>query len=138
MQRSETIGERRARRSREIAHEAIEGDRLGGGVGVRAAHVGDVLGGEADHDVGRVDVEVGQLVTSVHRSFDAELGDGVAGAPAHRHALDHVRPRGRDAELGGAGFEECAGHDRAGGVAGAEEHDVERLGGRHASPPVTV
>src|SRR5262249_53347796 len=92
----------------------------------------------ANDDVGGVDVEVGELVAAVHRLLDAELGDGVAGAPAHRHAFDHVGPRRDDSHVGRAVLQQRARHHGSGGVPGAEEHDLQRLGDRYASKPVTV
>ena len=61
---------------------------------MHAAHPRDVLPGERDHEVGVVELGDRGLAAAVVGTGMSSESDGIAGAPAHRHALDHVGARG--------------------------------------------
>jgi hypothetical protein len=90
-----------------------------------APHVGDVLGGQTDHDISGADVSVIELVAAMHGPLRPELGNRIARAPAHRHAFHDVCPRRRDPQSGHSVLQERARHHRTGRVTSAEKDDVE-------------
>ena len=68
----------------------------GAALRMHAPHPRHVLARQRDHEVGGVELLRRGLAAAVIGDRQAERRDGVARAPAHRHALDHVRSRGRD------------------------------------------
>ena len=58
-----------------------------------------MLARESDHEVGGADVGRAKLAAAMARRRHLESGERLAGTPAHRHALDHVRAGGRDLDV---------------------------------------
>ncbi|HZP31478.1 MAG TPA: hypothetical protein VFC99_21170 [Acidimicrobiia bacterium] len=83
-----------------------------------------MLAGETDDEVGGRDVAGAELAAAVAGGRDLEPRERLARPPAHGHALDHVRARGRDLDVVEVDGEDRARHHRARRVPGAEEHDV--------------
>ena len=122
-ERSDAFGKRTGT-CRQLASETLERSRAIRGFGVTPAHVLDVLTGHGDDEVGVGEVAGCQLAAAVIVGPRAQCMDGVAGAPAHRHSLDHVSTTGGDHDAGDVLGHERTAHNRPGGVPGAQHDDV--------------
>ena len=111
--REATRSAQRAGGAGQIAGEALQGAGARRRVGMAPPHVLHVLPGHRQHDIGAGQVGGAELTAAVAVGPRADRDDGVAGAPAHRHALDHVRAAGLDHQRGNVFGEDRSGHHRA-------------------------
>ena len=107
----------------QVPRQAVQGARPRRGVRMLTANPLDVLGGQADHHGGIVEMVGADLAAAVVGHLETDRLEGGAGAKAGRLSLDGQGAGGLDRDLRGVLGQGGAGHHRAGRVAGAEEQD---------------
>jgi hypothetical protein len=86
--------------------------------------VTDVFDLHGDDQVGRTHIGFDQLVTAMVSGLYADGKHAGPSTPAHGLVLDDVSSRRDDRSGNPGGLHEATGHDRSGGVAGAEKDQV--------------